>query len=144
MWTDLDLKYFSPISSVDNWGDPAKMDPILLIKLDKLRESAGSQIVVTSGYRAGDPRTHGEGIAVDIIFPRADFDLFHAYLLAERQGFNGIGVYPHWEFNGYPVGGLHLDIRDKDARWMGVKYTALSEQRYVPLNRNTLEQYGVL
>jgi hypothetical protein len=42
------------------------LDPDLVDALDDARSIAGVPFVLTSAFRAGDPRSHGRGLAVDI------------------------------------------------------------------------------
>lgn len=137
------LKYFRPDSAVDSWGDPTKISRELLEKLEALRESVGAPIYVTSGYRTYNENSqHAFGRAVDVICP--DLPLYDFYQAAERIGFSGLGVYPHWRFHSVPAGGLHLDVRPgKDARWMGVK-NPKNVQVYVGLDEDNLRKYGVI
>lgn len=134
-------KYFKADSKLDNWGDATKMLSVILEPLDRLREYVGSPIYVTSGYREGSTSQHGKGVAVDVICP--EVDLLNFYLMAERFQFQGIGVYPDWQYAGKQVGGLHLDMRaEKAARWMGVNYDG--KQLYISLNKLNLRLAGVL
>jgi len=124
------LKHFKPDSKIDKWGAPEKIDPFLLQFLDEFTEAANTKIVVTSGWRKGDAAQHGLGRAVDIVAPDWVESLFDLYLLAERFGFTGIGLYRDWLYNGRRIGGLHLDTRLivgknnpalKTARWTCVR-----------------------
>lgn len=137
------IRYFRPNTS-DVWGDPQKIDLTLLTSLDQLRELTQKPIHVTSGFRSeGSTKDsqHKYGRAVDVICP--GMDLFEFYLLAERVGFNGIGVYPHWHWNASQVGGLHLDVRPGErARWMGVKIGGV--QQYTALTPANLKGFGVI
>lgn len=157
------LKYFKPDSKLDNWGDPAKMDPFLLIFLDEFRDAVGSPLIVTSGYRGGDPAQHGLGRAVDVVAPKWEGSLFDLYLMAERFNFTGIGLYRDWFYNGEKIGGLHLDTRlilgsnvdaHKGARWTCVrpgadKITNIAAilkmpQVYKTLDLKTLREEGFI
>lgn len=157
------LKYFKSDSTTDAWGDPKKMDSFLLLFLDEFREAVGSPLIVTSGYRGGDPAQHGLGRAVDVVAPNWAGSLFDLYLLAERFGFTGIGIYRDWIHNGKKLGGLHLDTRLilgsynpalKGARWLCVrpgadKLSNISEilkikQVYKPLDLKTLREEGFI
>jgi uncharacterized protein YcbK (DUF882 family) len=138
------IKYFRPDSG-DNWGDPAKISQDLLINLDYLRELAKAPIYVTSGYRVNSSMSdsqHKYGRAVDICCPA--LSLLDFYLLAERVGFGGIGVYPHWHYKGTTCGGIHVDVRpEAGARWMAVMVDA-AKQNYIALNKKNLKAYGVI
>lgn len=144
------LKHFKPDSS-DVWGDPSKMSRDLLVKLDDLRDHLGSPLKVTSGFRIKEGSQHANGFAVDVIAPTLEWNLHDFYLQAERFGFNGIGVYPHWKINGKVIGGLHLDIRTgTSARWMGVMVKRIVDgnekyvQEYVGLTSANLKAWGVV
>lgn len=80
-----------------------------LVKLDKLRETYGKPIKITSGYRCLSHNTlvggsltskHIEGIAVDIACTSAEG--FTLAQIALKMGFGGIGVAKTF---------LHLDTR---------------------------------
>jgi len=159
-----DLKYFKEDSKVDKWGDPDKMDTFLLLFLDEFREAIKTPLIVTSGFRPGDPGTHGMGRAVDVIAPQWEGPLFDLYLCAERFGFSGIGVYRDWVYDGKVKGGLHLDTRFimssgktddlMAARWFCIRPGAdklidINEimkikQVYLKLDLETLKREGVL
>ncbi len=96
------------------------LHPLLLQKLNSLRNKIGSPIVITSGYRC---ITYNEevrgvkgsyhlfGMAADIYAPQ--ISLKELLQSAEEIGFSGIGYYPENNF-------LHLDIRPAGpARWQG-------------------------
>lgn len=159
-----DLKYFNKDSKVDKWGDFEKMDAFLLMFLDEFREAINTPLIVTSAYRQGNPGTHGMGRAVDVVAPKWEGSLFDLYLIAERFGFTGIGIYRDWTYNGKKIGGLHLDTRIvmgaynseglMGARWFCIrpgadKLTDISEilkikQCYLKLDVDTLKREGVL
>jgi len=146
------LHHFKPDSKVDKWGDPARMDANVLVKLDRLRHFIGHPIYVTSGFRGGDPNIHGQGRAVDVMCPGFPSCVFDLYLIAERFNFKGIGIYPHWHWNDKVIGGLHLDERQiplknqgfnfKGARWIGVKSDGINI--YYPLDRKHLESFDII
>ena len=96
------------------FSDYSKMDPELLVMLDKLRENYGSPIIITSSYR--DPETnkrvggkpdsqHLYGRAVDIAASGGStvYDIVRS---AIQVGFNRIGISRKNNF-------IHLDIGDK-------------------------------
>ena len=96
------------------------LHPLLLQKLNNLRDKIKNPIIVISGYRcssyneeAGGVKGsyHLFGIAADIYAPKVFLkDLLKS---AEEIGFSGIGYYPKGNF-------LHLDIRPAGpARWQG-------------------------
>lgn len=94
--------------------------PLLLQKLELLREQIAKPVIITSGFRCpsynqevGGVKNsyHLLGMAADIHVPGVS--LACVLTLAEEIGFKGIGIYPARNF-------LHLDIRPtKQARWQG-------------------------
>jgi len=117
--------------------------PTLLDELDRLVNYIGQPCIITSGFRQGDSGQHGLGRAVDIMCP--SLNVLDLYLTAERFNFVGIGVYSDWASDGVVYGGLHLDIRDgKPARWFGVRDQRSGDNQYLPLNKETLQKYGVI
>lgn len=87
----------------------------LLDKLQRLRDLAGLPVVVTSGYRnpaynlkvGGSPTSrHLRGEAADIQIPGLSPQ--QVAELAEKVGFNGIGVYDTF---------THVDVRGVAMRW---------------------------
>lgn len=96
------------------------LHPLLLQKLNSLRNKIGNPIIVTSGYRCtvhnrevGGVKGsyHLFGMAADIYAPK--IALKELLKSAEEIGFSGIGYYPENNF-------LHLDIRlAGPARWQG-------------------------
>ena len=52
--------------SADEFTAPEKMQPLVVLRLDRVREDAGVPIYITSSYRDGDKKSHGRGWAVDI------------------------------------------------------------------------------
>jgi hypothetical protein len=156
-WTN--LKHLRADDKIHNWGDPKKLDYFLLLFLDEFCDALKKKIVVTSGYRPGDKKQHGQGKAVDIVVPDWDLPLFDLYLFAERFGFSGIGLYRSWRYAGRECGGLHLDVRTETgsyspglmgARWLCVRpgITALNsteeamkvQQVYLPFDTDTLRK----
>ncbi len=96
------------------------LHPLLLQKLNSLRNKIGNPIIVTSGYRCtvhnrevGGVKGsyHLFGMAADIYAPK--ISLKELLKSAEEIGFSGIGYYLENNF-------LHLDIRPAGpARWQG-------------------------
>lgn len=150
-----DLRYFKADSTIDRWGDPKQMDRKLLLMLDELRHQLGQPVYVISGFRSPKPgrvSQHYYGKAVDIVCPAMRGDLLQVYLEAERFPFTGLGVYPHWKYNEWTVGGLHLDTRslgetERAARWMGILAKEFDNgvevhvQKYVSLNDENMRRY---
>ncbi len=140
------LKHLVPHSNDFNWGDPNKLDLQLLLKLDSFAEQCGGRVVVTSAYRpASDGSQHKVGKAADVMVIGTKLRLIDLYHLAERCGFQGIGIYPAWRYNGTILGGLHVDVRDTTgphAKWMGIAVG--TKQIYIGLTNENLTKYGVV
>jgi len=132
----------------ENWGEPNRVSPLLLLTLEALREWTGWPIVIHCAYATSghSPRSfHYQGLAVDFHFetgvpyPR-QIDYVLGFLdnsgfgvlageLARARWFNfgqmcGLGIYPDWECPGF-----HLDVRNYPARWgrIGDKYVSFEE-----------------
>ncbi len=93
--------------------------PELVRKLEALRHLIGAPVFINSGYRCaghnkavgGAERSyHVFGMAADIQVEGAD--PVKLAEMAEKAGFDGIGVYPEPGF-------LHVDVRGYPARWEG-------------------------
>ena len=140
------LRFFTPF---ENWGDASRIDFLLLKKLDDFRAYIKEPIWVlcgTQGTHVVDS-FHYKGQAVDICFPTMARKLFDYYLAVERFSFNGVGVYPFWQYKNSMIGGLHLDVRDLQnkpgARWLGVKGEN-NTTSYQDLNSVNLHKYKVI
>jgi zinc D-Ala-D-Ala carboxypeptidase len=72
----------------------AGLKPELLGPLSQARKAAGVPFRITSGFRPGDPLTHGEGLAVDIACADSAtrFRIVSSLLDA---GFTRLGIYDH-------------------------------------------------
>lgn len=140
------LKHFKN----EEFYDFSKMDKSLLERLDAVREYVGSPILITSSnepfHKHQTNSQHYNGYAVDVIFPEWQGSLFSLYLILERFGFHGIGVYPRWRLNDEIKGGFHLDMRPLDslhgARWIGfpeqVENSNIFRTKYFALNSKNL------
>lgn len=127
------------IKGVDLHG----LTPTTLSNLNTFVDAVGSPVIITSAYRQGDKGAHGRGLAIDVIVPAFKGRLLDLYLLAEKQSWVGIGVYPAWKVDGVTVGGLHLDLRSgPPARWMGLGSD--KNQTYVALDQAQLRKAGVV
>ncbi len=124
-------------------GNLAGLTAETVSELNKFDSLVEGDLIVTSAFRAGDTGEHGKGLAVDIVAPAYAGRLMDLYLLAERAGWQGIGMYPTWSLNGKIHGGLHLDKRvGQSARWMGLG--SGKSQQYVALNQENLRKHGVV
>ena len=108
-----------------------KLDSRLLDGLEALRALAGVPVIVHAGYRCerhnaevgGVPHSeHTRGLAADIHLPGLTLQRMFELALEVRQfAEGGIGV--------YDGGFLHVDVRDRRARWARVsgKYVGIGE-----------------
>lgn len=126
--SQINLKHFKP-EEFRGWFD--RMNPALLHQLDEFREQLGAPVIISPAHGAigrhqGETGKsqhnidrYGEVRAIDVM-PQTD-DMRHAFNVAMRVGFHGIGVYPDWR----PHWGLHLDMRkdrppQNPALWSGL------------------------
>ncbi|WP_256761391.1 D-Ala-D-Ala carboxypeptidase family metallohydrolase [Cohnella sp. WQ 127256] len=95
-----------------------KLDPEVVILLQKLREKIGKPLKINSAYRtpeynrkiSGSPNSqHIEGKAVDISCPKG-MTVDQLSRIAKGVGFKGIGKYPKQNF-------VHMDVRDNAKEW---------------------------
>jgi uncharacterized protein YcbK (DUF882 family) len=94
-----------------------KVDERLVEKLQKLRDMVGKPIIIQSGYRtpeynkkvggAADSQ-HVKGTAADISIKGMNVE--DLAMLAEKVGFDGIGIYTKQGF-------VHVDVRGYKSRW---------------------------
>jgi len=114
------IEHFKPDGTIDNFGDPYKMDFRLLWALDRLRDRIGKPFIVHCGYDTEGhlPNSlHKMGQAVDFHVKGIKvFDM--AEILNVVWWFGGLGVYPHWNKPGF-----HIDIGPY-RRWHKNKYGA--------------------
>lgn len=121
------MSYFDMIEfACNHCGDLPEngMNPVLLEKLDQLRERIGYPIIVTSGYRCEfwnrmcggvSDSQHLKGNAADVYCDQVTVD--ELANLAAEIGFDGIGRYYESEF-------VHLDCRSNGEepnmyQWIG-------------------------
>lgn len=98
------VKHFKP---TENWGDWTKIEKAVIFLLDRMRENMGQSIIIHCAYDSSGHSTNSQhylGRAVDLHIQNVP--LIDQYLLAERYGWRGIGVYTDWNNPG-----LHLDLR---------------------------------
>jgi hypothetical protein len=143
----IDWTKYRHLSKEMNWTQPEKMSLEFMAILDEFLVFLGFPIILTSTYREGDTKTHGKGIAVDIMAGKEkDISTLDFYILAEKFGkFNGVGLYPHWSLDInrkdiQPKGGLHIDIRDSPrARWIAI--IQKEKQAYIALNEHNIKEH---
>ena len=103
------------------WGDPEKMNGLLILLIDKIADILGCGVIIHCGYE-GDGHTpssqHYTGNAIDFHL-KTDLpfkDQIDNVMLAldELQVSDrvGVGLYPDWNSPGF-----HLDVRGVKARW---------------------------
>lgn len=116
-WTK--IKHFK---RTENWGDPDKIDPNLIMRLEGMRIYAGKPFIIHCGYELEghkDDSYHGYGKAVDGHF--VGLNLIDQFLIATRFfGIGGIGMYGK---DVWTNPGLHLDTRPYTAHWC---YTSMN------------------
>jgi uncharacterized protein YcbK (DUF882 family) len=113
-------KLLNNFTKNENWGASEKMNPVLLLLLDKLRDKVGHIIRINCGYSTDGhaiKSQHYLGNAVDFVvvgtlFDQADRLLQEALLELKVEDEVGLGCYPFWNTPGF-----HLDIRGERARW---------------------------
>jgi len=122
------LRHFSPH---ERWGDPNKMDHLLLLVLDELREQYGSPFIIHEGYATSGhtPRSlHYVGKAVDF-HPNDDrspeerlYQMAEALWRANQRFIEAgidlgvicrLGWYPEWVNPGF-----HLDVAGRPLYWV--------------------------
>ena len=89
------------------------LDPELVRRLDTARGFAKVPMEITSGYREGDDKSHGRGLAVDLRCSTS-YRRMRIVSGALVAGFRRIGVYDRH---------VHLDVDEKlpqDVMWTGV------------------------
>lgn len=107
---EMALKCFSP----NEFKHPDKMDCAVLTQLDHMRCKEGEHrniiITINSDFRPGDPKFHGQGLALDIVIwdaiTKDPLPLLEQFFIASRYGWRGIGLYPFWKRPG-----IHIDLR---------------------------------
>jgi uncharacterized protein YcbK (DUF882 family) len=105
--------------SPDKEGSGDLMNPLLVYRLDAIRELVKRPFTINSGYRTqehnktvgGAPKSaHVEGLAVDISTRRwSDAEKRDLVLYARQLGFNGVGIAPTF---------IHLDCKPRLASWI--------------------------
>jgi len=94
---------------------------------------------------------HYKGEAADImIFHRNGNTLLDLFISLNRFPFTEIGLYPHWDFKGSRVGGIHVGMNSvailqntRRKYWIGIK-TTLGKQTYTNITESNLKLYGII
>ena len=106
----------------ERWGNPKKVNGLLLLLLFAIRMISGIKIAINCAWeRAGHAAKgqHPKGNAVDWHFSGTDLSFFVQIELLETLlkklqvwDYIGIGIYPAWHRPGF-----HLDLRGEHAEW---------------------------
>ncbi len=114
---DVIRRYFN---KSENWGDPDKVNPILLFIIYNIRDAVGKPFNIHNAFATAghsEESQHYKGNAVDGHFKQVSF--VEAISLVEQSLLYlkidnkvGLGIYPHWDNPGF-----HLDVRGYKARW---------------------------
>ena len=123
------IKHFEPHEFEDKnrVGSWKYMDERTVFLLDDTRSKTGWPIVIhaavcyegTCGHSANSYHLRKNGcMAIDFHF-KTTLSLREQYRTLEQQGWNGIGIYPHWNCPGF-----HVDMRPahRVQRWTRDKY----------------------
>jgi hypothetical protein len=119
----------------ENWGDPDRVNGLLLLLLDALRSKWGAPFIIhcaceQSGHSAGGQ--HPLGNAVDFHIEDGEPCALQIGVMEHFiKGLNvadrvGLGIYPDWRNPGF-----HLDVRGAKARWgrIGDEYVSFAEAK---------------
>lgn len=130
---EIDWSKVKHFKRTEAWGDPDKINPLLVYSLDALREFTGRAIIINNAYRPDDPgSTHKNGDAADVVI--VGLSVIDQFLMAERTRlFSGIGVYPFWNRPG-----LHLDVRSLQPHQHGPRWGRNAAGIYVALDAKFL------
>lgn len=95
----------------DESGSEREVHPRLLLLLHRAALHFEVPYVhVISGYRPeSETSRHGQGRAVDVVLPGVSNEALARFF--RRQGFVGVGTYPHSGF-------VHVDVRDRSYYWV--------------------------
>jgi hypothetical protein len=111
------LVYLRP----SDFKKPEGLQFSIVSALDRFIGKIGSRPVILSDYRPDDPRTHGQGIAIDTTWPGASPVTVYGKALSFSD-FGGVGIY----VNELGVASFHFDTRqdtirtDEPDRWGGI------------------------
>jgi len=90
MITSDQLKSFLHVQPSD-FECPDRLDYSIVNAYDHFINQVGSKPIYLSGYRPGDPRQHGLGLAIDPTWPGRDpVEIWN--LARQSHLFNGLGV----------------------------------------------------
>jgi hypothetical protein len=104
------LLYFRP----SDFKKPEGLRFSIVSALNRFVGQIGSRPVILSDYRPGDPKTHGQGMAIDTSWPGVDPLVVHKKAMANPE-FGGVGVY----VNELGAASFHFDTRQTTIRDYG-------------------------
>ncbi|PAU94251.1 hypothetical protein CK503_08540 [Aliifodinibius salipaludis] len=99
-------------------GTVKRMDIGFLRSFLAWRRWHGLSTLISSAWRKGDQKSHGHGMAFDVLlfdqWLESQPSALQHWLLATTWGFNGVGLYFDWSYtnkegNNIPAIGLHVD-----------------------------------
>lgn len=114
----------------DHPGSHVHMDPVTIIRLDQLRDQTGWPVIThnkfglhgcvcmeKSGHAPNSLHYPPNCSAVDFHFD-TETDTRTQAMTVLRSGFNGIGIYYDWQWDGKPLPiGFHVDNRTRPQIW---------------------------
>jgi len=112
------LQHFKPN---ENWGDPGKMNGLLLLLIDGIRHTYDRPFKIHCGYDESGHTTNSQhylGNAIDFHIEGGEYyptqidkilKILDWYQVSDKVG---LGIYPDWAHQGF-----HLDVRGTKARW---------------------------
>jgi hypothetical protein len=104
------LLYLKP----SDFKNPGGLQFSIVSSLNRFIGQIGSRPVILSDYRQGDPKTHGQGLAIDTSWPGLSPLLVHSKAMSFPE-FGGVGVY----VNELGVASFHFDTRQTTIRDYG-------------------------
>ena len=99
-------------------GSIKRMDIGFLRNFLAWRRWHGLPTLISSAWRKGDPKSHGHGLAFDVLlfeeWLSSQPSALQHWLLATTWGFSGVGLYFDWSYKNnhrqtVPAIGLHVD-----------------------------------
>ncbi|MDR8389859.1 hypothetical protein NC796_01835 [Aliifodinibius sp. S!AR15-10] len=151
--------HFSPGEfEIQGPGTLARLDVGFLRSFLAWRTWHGLPTMITSAWRKGDPKSHGRGLAFDVLlfeeWLAGQPSALQHWLLATTWGFQGVGLYFDWTYSNkkgeqVPAIGLHVDgwsgggRSRRPLRWLRIDglyyYQSLTRgDFYCKTNRNTI------
>lgn len=131
------IQFFTPNEA---WGDTGLIRLELVTALDAYRKAIDTPILITCGTQGVHAKKsqHYLGLAIDAVFPEKEvWDLPTLSQMAIAHFGFSCGIYPHWKYMGYKIGGIHLDVRPPPQKsWIG-----LEDGSYLPYTERNLREY---